>query len=198
MSEDSDAFKRHDPQLRDELSRFEAELTRLRPREDRLDRERLAFLAGRASADRGSHRPARLLGLPLASRLWPAAFATMTSVAAVLLMMLVTRPADNQMPRTSVNDFAAGDHVGSSPATEKNRGWEESAGTLAARDALMGDIEERMKALSKLKSAASFSIESPSRPPLTPAAWRRVYDGRTSEARPSGSSGLPVFWRVTT
>ena len=80
------------PNLSDELQHFAAELARLRPREDRLDRERLAFLAGQASVAPAPSKSLKTLGLPLESRAWPAAFAAMTAIAATLLCMLLTRP----------------------------------------------------------------------------------------------------------
>jgi hypothetical protein len=67
-----------------ELKAVEAELAALAPRDDRLDRERLIFLAGRASV---AARAPRLGALA-----WPGAFAGMTAVAAALLVMLLARP----------------------------------------------------------------------------------------------------------
>jgi hypothetical protein len=80
-----------------ELKAVEAELASLRPRDDRLDRERLVFLAGQASAlgrqqarrtATACYRQARPAIRPWA---WPAAFAGMTAVAASLLIALVLR-----------------------------------------------------------------------------------------------------------
>jgi hypothetical protein len=62
----------------DPLTALEAALAALVPRADRLDRDRLMFLAGQASRDtRHARWP------------WPAAFAAMTAVAAGLLVALV-------------------------------------------------------------------------------------------------------------
>jgi hypothetical protein len=71
-----------------ELKAIEAELASLRPRTDRLDRERLIFLAGQQSVAGGhisATKRARRRG-------WPTAFAAMTAVAATLLVMLLLRP----------------------------------------------------------------------------------------------------------
>ena len=65
-----------------ELIGLEAQLAALRPREDRLDRERLMFEAGRASVE--CKRPTAV-----ARWGWPASFAAMSSVAAALLAMLL-------------------------------------------------------------------------------------------------------------
>ena len=66
----------------DDLNAFEAALAALTPRSDRLNRDRLMFLAGQAS-----HRDTR----PRRGS-WPAAFVAMTTVAAGLLVALVARP----------------------------------------------------------------------------------------------------------
>jgi hypothetical protein len=71
----------------EDLISLEAELARLRPRKERLDRDRLMYLAGRASVG----GKAAVRG-PRAWH-WPAALAAMTTIAAVLAVMLVSRPA---------------------------------------------------------------------------------------------------------
>jgi hypothetical protein len=70
-----------DPHDADSL---ETQLGRLRPRTDRLDRDRLMFLAGQAVAEASARRTARRWA-------WPAATGVMTAVAASLLAMLVLR-----------------------------------------------------------------------------------------------------------
>ena len=90
MNDHPDSDGADDKKLSRELKAFEAELAMLRPREDRLDRERLIFLAGQASVsgtadDRRAH---------LGRWAWPTSFAAMTAVAAVLFVMLFTQTAD--------------------------------------------------------------------------------------------------------
>jgi hypothetical protein len=92
MTNDSHNAEGGNPNLSNELQHFAAELARLQPRNDRLDRERLAFLAGQASVDLAPSQCAKIFGVRLESRAWPAAFAAMTAVAATLLCMLLTRP----------------------------------------------------------------------------------------------------------
>ncbi|MFH1924800.1 MAG: hypothetical protein ABIP48_33540 [Planctomycetota bacterium] len=75
-------------ELAPELKAIEAELAALSPREDRLDRERLVFLAGRASV--GGRFAGR--GPFVAAWAWPASTAGMTAVAATLLVVLLLRP----------------------------------------------------------------------------------------------------------
>jgi hypothetical protein len=75
-------------ELSPELKSFEAELASLSARTDRLDRDRLMFLAGQASA---AQKPAagRLFGSAWA---WPVALGAMTTVAATLLVALLVQP----------------------------------------------------------------------------------------------------------
>jgi hypothetical protein len=80
-------------ELPPELKAMEAELSALRPRDDRLDRERLVFLAGQAST---ADRPA------MGRWAWPAAFAAMTAVAAGLLVALVLRPEPEVVERLRI------------------------------------------------------------------------------------------------
>jgi len=71
-----------------ELKAIEAELAALAPRDDRLNRERLLFLAGQASVrDAAVHHRASVRRW-----MWPSSFAAMTTVAAVLFVMLLARP----------------------------------------------------------------------------------------------------------
>ena len=82
-------------ELPPELKAMEAELSALRPRDDRLDRERLVFLAGQASA-MGRRLPGRAA---MGRWAWPGAFAGMTAVAAGLLLALVLRPGPEVVER---------------------------------------------------------------------------------------------------
>ena len=88
-----------------DLKAIEAELASLSPRTDRLDRERLIFLAGQESVlAKGGMKGTVPFSLrenrdsPLRENrdsprlFWPAAFAAMTTVAATLLVMLLLRP----------------------------------------------------------------------------------------------------------
>ena len=88
----------------EDLKAFEAALAALTPRADRLDRERLMFLAGQAMAEARQGQPGRQTSCtvadgtptgPAAPRRWPwpAAFAAMTAVAASLLVAILIRPA---------------------------------------------------------------------------------------------------------
>jgi hypothetical protein len=76
--------------MNDELAAAEAMLGSLTPAASSVDRDRLMFLAGRASAERLApprHRSAWL---------WPSATAAMTTAAAVLLVMVLAQP--RQLP----------------------------------------------------------------------------------------------------
>jgi hypothetical protein len=79
--------------LSDELAAVEAALGSVGPGPSRLDRDRVMFLAGRASLAEPSEGPT------YRSRrwAWPAAFSAMTAVAATLLTILVAREPQPQV-----------------------------------------------------------------------------------------------------
>ena len=197
MNDKRDDAERRGPQLSDDLKRFAEDLSSLRPREDRLDRERLAFLAGQASMATGNTQSISHRSGWRHHQAWPAAFGAMSMVAATLLLMLVMRPGASKLP-TGVRDVATRDHVPTSPQNATHGAPQKSADVLVARDALGGDLEQRLTTLSKEKAGTSSSVERPDGPRLTPAAWRHIDDCATSKIPSPGSSGLPVFWRVNT
>jgi hypothetical protein len=82
----------HEENRPEDLKALEAALAALVPRGDRLQRDRLMFLAGRAAASRPGAAVSRRWA-------WPAAFSAMTAVAASLLVMLVTRPGPQIVER---------------------------------------------------------------------------------------------------
>jgi hypothetical protein len=160
------------PELSNELRQFAAELSRLQPRDDRLDRERLAFFAGQASVANIRSRPRRTRGLRLESRMWPAAFAAMSAVAATLLFLLVTRPDMPNVPSIATNDRIqfkqkiSGDlHYG-------------SRGVLTTQDVHSGDLEARLAKLEaeQKELGASTRFDERTSPVFTPAAWRQAVD----------------------
>ncbi|MBM4092251.1 MAG: hypothetical protein FJ276_22910 [Planctomycetes bacterium] len=78
----------------DDLNALEAALAALTPRSDGLNRDRLMFLAGQASAAERNGGSAGGVESGTRLRHWslPAAFVAMTGVAACLLVALVARP----------------------------------------------------------------------------------------------------------
>ena len=81
MDYDSQNPPGENPVLSEELQTFASELARLQPRSDRLDRERLAFLAGQASVADARLNLAGPAQLRTQSRVWQAAFAAMSAVS---------------------------------------------------------------------------------------------------------------------
>ncbi|HUT92254.1 MAG TPA: hypothetical protein VMY37_22355 [Thermoguttaceae bacterium] len=90
--------RRPEDELPPDLKAVEDELASLRPRDDRLDRERLAFLAGQASV--GGRSAER--GAAAARWAWPGACAGMTAVAATLLVALLVRPEPQVVERVRI------------------------------------------------------------------------------------------------
>ena len=123
------------------LTPLEAALAALTPRAERLDRERLMFLAGRASVlgDRGQGATAGLSGsghdstAGQASRgtrpphtrqvrwAWPTAFAAMTAVAAGLLVALVIQSGRHAAPAISVPSDSVAGNGDRQPTTSPRR-----------------------------------------------------------------------------
>jgi hypothetical protein len=97
----------------DELKSFEAALAALLPRTDRLDRERLMFLAGQQSisASHGHITAGQFSSGTQGKRTWawPAAFSVMSAVAATLFMMLLLRPGPGLQTTEGVAKQAASD-----------------------------------------------------------------------------------------
>ena len=109
------------PEDQNDLKAFEARLAALVPRDDRLDRERLAFLTGQASVMNAPSQRNRVLGVSVDSRAWPAAFAAMSAVAATLFVTTIVslsalsflyfdRAEPNEI-RVEVNTPSTGDLV---------------------------------------------------------------------------------------
>lgn len=69
-----------------DLAAWEARLSAFRPAPSRLDRDRVMYLSGRASAGKG---PAS--GAKPAAWAWPTAFSVMTAIAGCLLAVLIVR-----------------------------------------------------------------------------------------------------------
>jgi hypothetical protein len=172
MTNDSHNGEGENPGMSNELQRFAVELARLQPRSDRLDRERLAFLAGQASVVSERSRSAKSFGVRLESRAWPAAFAAMTTIAATLLWMLLTRPDAPGVPSIATNV-----HVQDRPSYSI-----ESIGNrtvLTTHDVRLVDIETRMAKLDAHHNSAEAppsAADDPARPVYTPSAWEQVID----------------------
>ena len=102
------------------LKAFEAALASLVPRTDRLDRDRLMFLAGQASVAGVSAETSTSEGAtgvsPVAGKehgqdaratrgwAWPVAFSAMTAVAATLLVLLLTQPGPPMIGKGAPED----------------------------------------------------------------------------------------------
>jgi hypothetical protein len=180
---------------------IEARLATLSPRDDRLDRERLMFLAGQASVEPANGDRYRELNTWKNIRTWQAAFAGMTAIAASLVALIVLRPVAvesqtahlRNLPATqiSVPKLPAG-HV-RSPLSNT---------VLSARDVLHQNIERLIvkKESHSLDGETTIVLPGDSQAPpvLTPAAWMQVFDSSASSAAPTnGSSDLPVHRGVT-
>jgi hypothetical protein len=180
-----------------ELQSFEARLAQLSPRGDRLDRERLIFLAGQASV--ANEDFGRLPAGPDWRRHagWPAAFATMSAVAATLLVMLIMRPAGTTDLATSLRDLKSTDRIVTSPEAMKSRAKDVDPSILSARDAQFGDVEDLLAARSQERAAWSEADDRNTRP-LTPSAWQEISEEMQPLAPSPESSNTLLFQGIKT
>ncbi len=92
--------------LSEELQLLEAQLKLLKPLPDRLDREKLIFLAGQASvSDASATLSTHTSRWQSSTALWPGSFAAMTVVAATLLLMLLTQTPNSPSPKIPENNL---------------------------------------------------------------------------------------------
>ena len=116
-----------------DLSELEAALAALVPRAEHLNRDRLMFLAGQASAEpkigqTAAQSPTARLRCR-ADWAWPAAFATMTGIAASLLVALAIRPAP-QVTERIVERIITAPAASQEPAADVAQGRVEHNSTV--------------------------------------------------------------------
>ncbi len=176
-----------------DLKSLEAQFAALVPRNDRLDRERLMFLAGQASVD-GSLQRVSLLGVGLAAKVWPRAFAAMTAVAAALFVALLATPSFREVSSaTPVSNVASGNRPFKSRPQVTNDSSNPRADGLSVGDAHGGNIERSLATRAE-ELVGTLPIDDRDRPTLTPAAWRQVTGDSESPRLPADkSSGLPIY-----
>ena len=90
----------HESDREHELAAWEARVSAFRPGPSRLDRDRVMYLAGRASVGGGQLQAARWP----ADWGWPSAFAGMTAIAAALVVALAVQRHDDVLPPPAVLD----------------------------------------------------------------------------------------------
>jgi len=167
-------------ELPPDLKSLEATISGLSPRDDRLDRERLAFLAGQASMSECGSSAGKWRRHPA----WPAAFAAMSAVAASLLFVIVVRP-ENSEKHLPIAEFASSNFA---------RQAGDRAEVLSAGDARFGDIESRLARYTSSRSESETIHSRPQKlqaPVLTPNAWHQVINQtETSEPSPDDATRI--------
>lgn len=188
-SSDDERSDRTAVELSGGLKSFEAHLAALAPRSDRLDRERLAFLAGQASMTVASQAKLNLLGKWQRHPAWPVAFAGMSAIAALLFVALMLQPD----PLRSAN--APGSTGSPQTIAEGVPAWPQSDFVLSIRDSHTADFDARLDRFALGRADVGDTVPSSvgrELPVLTPARWQQVI--RDAEpTQPSGrhSSGNP-------
>ena len=106
----------HESEQERELAAWEARLSAFRPGPSRLDRDRVMYLSGRASAKRERTAAAR----PCARWAWPAALAAVTTVAGCLLVALLIEHRGDAPPVTG-GPGAAAQETSPVPGQDRHR-----------------------------------------------------------------------------
>lgn len=156
-----------------ELKPFETHLKSLTPRPDRLDRERLMFLAGQASVEEAHMSPRGALRQRWA---WPVSFATMTAVAATLFVMLLTRSA-YQTPLLSPKSVPAQPYTSDVAQQKTTYARPQNMLSVAViRNNLLEEFLDQEKLLLSSDSPPySMTVdEQQDRVMLTPGSWNQV------------------------
>jgi hypothetical protein len=173
------------------LKPLEARLAALSPCPDRLDRDRLMFLAGQASLVDAKFERVRTLGSRLESGVWPAAFVAMSAVAATLFVMLVGARERFAPPASSA---AVSGHSDRAPLAIE---WSSADPVLSAGDAYAVSIESLLASddlRSDIGSSSSDPFETRDRPILTPAGWGQILNEAMDfqGSRPGASTIHPI------
>jgi hypothetical protein len=173
-----------------DLKSFEAQLAALTPRADRLDRVRLAFLAGQASM-MGANAALPVAGTNWRRHpVWPVAFAGMSALAAGLLVALLMLPVAPNVANAQLPESQRG--AGGAVATPANTN-ETRPGMLVARDAYASDVEARLSHFAaKEIEGDNFQAAQPAGPVLRPNSWRQAM-GENAASASSGAGALNPF-----
>jgi hypothetical protein len=160
--------------LPSELGALAAQLKTLVPRADRLDRERLMFLAGRAAAapefDSRVHWA------------WPAAFVAMTALAATLLVVLVVGWAGNPTSLAG-REVITSQQLSSTGNSPPMRDFETGLPHILSRaDVYHPDIEQVLATRERLGASGGsaefqWPIDGERGSVLTPASWHQILNG---------------------
>ncbi len=173
MNESEDqAAERASRELASELKALEARLAALLPRDDRLDRERLMFLGGRASVEVPFETGERRPRVWLKNKAWPAAFAGMTAIAASLLVALFARPLVSE---PIIVQVASDEHVASLNRPFVEQDLSLNGDVLSPGDARRGDIETLVCSaplVATVDAVNPLGIGQDRAAP-TPGAWRQ-------------------------
>jgi hypothetical protein len=177
-----------------ELQSFAAQLAQLSPRTDRLDRERLIFLAGQASVSPGFSQPVSPSRDWRRHPIWPAAFAGMSMLSAALLAILLARSTATDSTVRDFSSFASNEFDDANTVARPTRPQTSSraANALSPRDARRADIEFNLSKSTQLIDGAPQVIE-PHRPVLTPAAWNELSEQSVPALPPTDSSNVSTL-----
>jgi hypothetical protein len=132
-----------------------------------------------------SSRSGFLLGVPVESRAWPAAFATMTAIAASLFIALLVRPNTIQLPTSMTT--GSNTHRPAPLSIELQRNQE----VLAVRDAHSDNFETRLAGRATKQASQDFLLHTFDNETsvLTPGSWQQLI-GDPKSGDPTGSGAF--------
>ena len=175
----------HESEQDRELAAWEARLSAFRPGRSRLDRDRVMYLAGRASA-KGERAGAARPGTPWT---WPAALAGMTAVAGCLLVALVIEHRGDAPPAPGRPGSVAQE---ASPAPGQDR--DGARGDLDHPEVLA--VERKRVFWPGTGESDALTVRSASRDHsdrvLVQLADHRLLDPSWESGSPPGSFGPPL------
>jgi hypothetical protein len=182
-----------EPELAADLAAVERQLARLTPAAPRIDRDRLMFEAGRASATR-PEPPGYIAGPFRSGRyFWPAATATMTAASLLFAIILFDQHQSLQLAQNNQAAIVPVQAASQPPATAApiTQPQLTSATWLSARAPQTGYLGTRFVALTRGVGAIETPLEMTSgsfaQPIEQPATRREMLNELLPAARPMNS-----------
>lgn len=176
----------HESEQERELAAWEARLSAFRPGPSRLERDRVMYLAGRASAKRERTPAAR----PCARWAWPAALAAMTTVAGCLLAALVLQHRGDTPPPVPGSSGSVAEEMPRAPAPDRQgipvNGDSREVPVVEPQRVFWPDIAKS----ETLTVRSSWMHDAD--PTLAQLADSRIFEAAGERASPPGSFGPPV------
>lgn len=158
-----------DQEMSAELREIESRLQTLSPRDGRLNRDQLMYLAGRASAEATEPNTIRLA--------WPTSLAAVSALAATIFVMLLTKPAAIP-PETKTFVELRQKHEAKD---SRNQNWHRITTATLYREKELGQLlsNENLLARNDDQPHAKLVEEPLPETTLTPGSWDELFNDPT-------------------